>query len=934
VGAVIQGVAVVLIALGSVVLLMVLLMVQRLTRLRWQAVQARPLARDAVPQALRTTLEGPKLQLSAMGFTYLQSGVSNRAVVMPAGEPGYFDLYSHVDGHTYAMVTPSPVPELRQPCLIQWMTCFKDGSNWLTLNRFRHYSPTNPSHWRSFDDYFPHWQQACEKHLQRVHGTNTAEICVDAQEVERRIYTEFEELVPTMLRLGQLKPVASSPHWQLTWRAATRLAVVALWGQWRSAWALRNVKADSTGAAGAPTQAQLLEQRVQAERSAYEEQLNLRRVNTASERSKWLLFVCSALLFILIGGVWSSWHFAAALMAVVALHEGGHYAAMRLTGYRNVSVFFLPGLGGLATGEKATATPNEKLFVYLAGPVPGIVLAGAVFLASSSWGWQAVPWLREFLMTSLVINYLNLLPVTPLDGGRVLDVVLFARHPRWRFGFATFCCGLLLGAGLYLDDMVLKVVAVVVAIGLPHQWRVMQLALAVGRDGNAALTETDALSRIFLTLQDVRFQAWSFARRSNAATSLLPDLTSRRPGTGEAVIGFLIYCTCLLGPPAAALWAMPQLGSVISLLRPGAGMLADDVEAAPQRAAMAPPIDWNARLPQVDSLPAYEQLKVYLGAGEQATGVEDYALAQRHFQSAWSIAQALPLRDPARIDAMEGLANSAQDESGRLQWLHRLVQELAQPQGAERLRVARAKEQLSYGLEPAAQRAQLLREAMELRLSASPLADQALLTVQLSLANALDVSGDAAAAEAVLRERLQAVPQPPATDRSRTALEQRVQRALAGVDLAWFLIDHGRAADAVQIAGTARGLVPQRVTVSWTLPRQQVLESVLWSHLVARQTDGLLESWQAYDDALRSGFLGSRKLLFHEADRALVADSLQDAALFAQARSAAQEAVSRNPQHPNALCKPQLRGSQANWRRLQHESRQTMALRLGVCGSP
>jgi Zn-dependent protease len=117
---------------------------------------------------------------------------------------------------------------------------------------------------------------------------------------------------------------------------------------------------------------------------------------------------------------------------------------MRLTGYRNVSVFFLPGLGGLATGEKADATPMEKLLVYLAGPVPGMVLAGAGFWASSAGLWQAPGWLNEFLIASLAINYLNLLPVSPLDGGRVLETFAFARHPRLRFGFAAVCCGLLL----------------------------------------------------------------------------------------------------------------------------------------------------------------------------------------------------------------------------------------------------------------------------------------------------------------------------------------------------------------------------------------------------------------------------------------------------------------------------------------------------------
>ena len=64
---------------------------------------------------------------------------------------------------------------------------------------------------------------------------------------------------------------------------------------------------------------------------------------------------------------------------------------------------------------------------------------------------------------SAKVNYLHLLPITPLDGGRVLETFAFARHPRWRFGFAVLCCGLLLASGIALDDLVLKVFAVLVA---------------------------------------------------------------------------------------------------------------------------------------------------------------------------------------------------------------------------------------------------------------------------------------------------------------------------------------------------------------------------------------------------------------------------------------------------------------------------------------
>ena len=43
---------------------------------------------------------------------------------------------------------------------------------------------------------------------------------------------------------------------------------------------------------------------------------------------------------------WFNLRVAVALVLVVALHEGGHYLAMRATGYQDVRVYLLPFLGG------------------------------------------------------------------------------------------------------------------------------------------------------------------------------------------------------------------------------------------------------------------------------------------------------------------------------------------------------------------------------------------------------------------------------------------------------------------------------------------------------------------------------------------------------------------------------------------------------------
>lgn len=44
---------------------------------------------------------------------------------------------------------------------------------------------------------------------------------------------------------------------------------------------------------------------------------------------------------------------------------------------------------------------------------------------------------------ALSLNYFNLLPFTPLDGGQIVDTFLFARRPRLRFGFFLLSIGAL-----------------------------------------------------------------------------------------------------------------------------------------------------------------------------------------------------------------------------------------------------------------------------------------------------------------------------------------------------------------------------------------------------------------------------------------------------------------------------------------------------------
>ena len=144
---------------------------------------------------------------------------------------------------------------------------------------------------------------------------------------------------------------------------------------------------------------------------------------------QWGRFVLSALAFAGLGGVVWGWESAAALLAVVAFHELGHFVAMRRFGYRHVRMVLIPLLGGVATGVESDPSGTRRAVVSLAGPLPGIVLGWIVlaYYVRPLFEGSISPGNRALLTAALALlglNYLNLLPIPPLDGGRVLEAMI------------------------------------------------------------------------------------------------------------------------------------------------------------------------------------------------------------------------------------------------------------------------------------------------------------------------------------------------------------------------------------------------------------------------------------------------------------------------------------------------------------------------------
>jgi len=154
------------------------------------------------------------------------------------------------------------------------------------------------------------------------------------------------------------------------------------------------------------------------------------------------------------------------LFIIVLIHELGHVAMARELGWTVTEVQLLP-FGGVATMEDAYATdPLDEIVVALAGPFLNLVMMAFSYLCWYSGVWTE-EWARFFLVSNVTIALFNLLPIWPLDGGRIVLAVLCWFMP-YRQAAILSMTGSTLLAGIMagVSGLELKVNVLVIALYL------------------------------------------------------------------------------------------------------------------------------------------------------------------------------------------------------------------------------------------------------------------------------------------------------------------------------------------------------------------------------------------------------------------------------------------------------------------------------------
>ena len=105
-------------------------------------------------------------------------------------------------------------------------------------------------------------------------------------------------------------------------------------------------------------------------------------------------------------------------LLVLCLHEFAHYFVAKRLGYTLNKIVFMPYGAGLG-GKNQIILAKHEIAIALAGPVLNLILVLITICL-----WWIVPTLYayslDFVYSNLSLGIFNLLPVFPLDGGRVL----------------------------------------------------------------------------------------------------------------------------------------------------------------------------------------------------------------------------------------------------------------------------------------------------------------------------------------------------------------------------------------------------------------------------------------------------------------------------------------------------------------------------------
>jgi len=118
--------------------------------------------------------------------------------------------------------------------------------------------------------------------------------------------------------------------------------------------------------------------------------------------------------------VYYGWKFAVALIYLIFVHEMGHLVAAKMKGIRTSPAIFIPFVGAFISMKEMPRDARTEAFMAYGGPFAGLLS----FLPAVVLYWlTGDPFWGMMIFLGGLLNLFNLMPVSPLDGGRIVSVL-------------------------------------------------------------------------------------------------------------------------------------------------------------------------------------------------------------------------------------------------------------------------------------------------------------------------------------------------------------------------------------------------------------------------------------------------------------------------------------------------------------------------------
>lgn len=150
------------------------------------------------------------------------------------------------------------------------------------------------------------------------------------------------------------------------------------------------------------------------------------------------------------------WKFAAALVYLIFVHEMGHVVAAKQKGIATSPAVFIPFAGAFISMKDTPRDASTEAYLAYGGPLAGML---AFLPALPLYWWTHDPFWALVIYLGALLNLFNLMPISPLDGGRIVSVL---STKIWFIG--------LVGLGIMLFASPGPIMVFIFIIGLITWW--------------------------------------------------------------------------------------------------------------------------------------------------------------------------------------------------------------------------------------------------------------------------------------------------------------------------------------------------------------------------------------------------------------------------------------------------------------------------------